>query len=251
MSVLQIQEVISKFGFAAKFCQKVGFDGVQIHAAHGYLISQFLSPKANQRKDEWGGSLENRARFLMEVIKKIKSEIDPSKKFIIGLKINSADFQEGGFTQEESSQLIQMIDKSNDLDFVELSGGNYENPVMYKGPGIRESTVQREGYFLEFSVKLRQLLKNTPLMVTGGFRSLEGMSSAVKQGIDIVGVARPFCIEPDFPNQFFAGKRTKTPDYNFPPEQNSIWHQYQMRLLANNQAPDLSFQYSKLQLLHR
>lgn len=101
---------------------------------------------------------------------------------------------------------------------MELSGGSYENPIWSKGPGVKDSTIKREGYFLEFSIQLRKLLKRTPLMVTGGFRSLEGMSNAIKNGIDIIGVGRPFCVYPDFPNKMFSGELAKVESYDYPQE---------------------------------
>lgn len=250
MSVQQIQEAINRFAFAAKFCQKAGFNGVQIHAAHGYLVSEFLSPKCNTRTDEWGGSLENRSRFLREIIKKIKEEVDMSKKFILGIKINSADFQQGGFTEEESSALIKMIDENKDLDFVELSGGNYESPVMSGSVGVKQSTIEREGYFQEFSVKLRKELKHTPLMVTGGFRTKDGMVNALNQGIDIIGVARPFCVEPDFPNRFFAETANAVVKAPPPSMQNTAVCMYMLSLIADNKPVDPNFKFSNFQLLH-
>lgn len=188
--------------------KKAGFTGVQIHAAHGYLINQFLSPYHNKRNDAWGGSLENRMRFLMEVYHEIRRRT--GEQFPIAVKLNSADFQRGGFTEEDSMKVLKAIDKAG-IDLIEISGGNYENPVMFEGSNIRESTKKREAYFLDYADKARKLV-NTPIVVTGGFRSAEGMEAAINSGsIDMVGIAKPLVINPDLPNQIINGTYI-TPD---------------------------------------
>ncbi len=177
---------------------------MQIHAAHGYLINQFLSPNHNQRSDEWGGSLENRMRFLVRVYQEIRKQV--GEQFPIGIKLNSADFQRGGFTEEESMKVAQKISELGG-DLIEISGGSYENPKMLVSE-VRESTKKREAYFLEYAVKVRKLT-TTPLVVTGGFRSLDGMTHALTDGgIDMVGVGKPFAIVPDLPNRVFQGSFT-------------------------------------------
>ncbi|WP_409250684.1 NADH:flavin oxidoreductase/NADH oxidase family protein [Bacillus sp. SCS-153A] len=197
----EIQELIVRFGNAAKVAQKAGFTGVQIHGAHGYLISQFLSPYHNRRNDEWGGSLENRMKFLLEVYHEIRKQT--GEDFPIGIKLNSADFQRGGFTEEESLEVIRSLAKTG-IDLIEISGGNYENPMM-QGANVKESTKKREAYFLEFASKVREIV-STPLVVTGGFRSEKAMTDAVAQGeIDMVGIAKPLALIPDLPNQILQG----------------------------------------------
>ncbi len=196
-----IQELIIRFGNAAKVAQNAGFTGVQIHSAHGYLISQFLSPYHNQRNDEWGGSLENRMRFLMNVYDEIRKQT--CENFPVGIKLNSADFQRGGFTEEESLVVIRSLSDAG-IDLIEISGGNYENPMM-QGANVNESTKKREAYFLEFAAKVREIVP-TPLVVTGGFRSEKAMTDAVAQDeIDMVGIAKPLALIPDLPNQIFQG----------------------------------------------
>ncbi|MEO0341432.1 MAG: NADH:flavin oxidoreductase, partial [Bacteroidota bacterium] len=123
MTEAQIEEVLHGFSNAAQIAQRVGFSGIQIHAAHGYLLSQFLSPITNQRTDQWGGSLENRSRLLRNIIKVTRHFVGP--KFPISVKLNSADFQKGGFTQEESLEVVQMLDEL-EIDLLEISGGTYE-----------------------------------------------------------------------------------------------------------------------------
>ncbi len=204
----EILEIIKCFGNTAYIAKKAGFTGVQIHAAHGYLINQFLSPYHNKRNDAWGGSLENRMRFLMEVYHEIRRRT--GEQFPIAVKLNSADFQRGGFTEEDSMKVLKAIDKAG-IDLIEISGGNYENPVMFEGSNIRESTKKREAYFLDYADKARKLV-NTPIVVTGGFRSAEGMEAAINSGsIDMVGIAKPLVINPDLPNQIINGTYI-TPD---------------------------------------
>lgn len=197
----EIEETIIRFGKAARIAKKAGFTGVQIHAAHGYLISQFLSPHHNQRTDEWGGSLANRMRFLLETYKEIRKQV--GETFPIGIKLNSADFQHGGFTEEESMEVLQKMSEIG-IDLIEISGGNYENPKMMVAD-VKETTKIREAYFIEYANKARKLV-STPLVVTGGFRSQEGMEEAIASGeIDMVGMAKPFALVPDLANKIFQG----------------------------------------------
>ena len=194
----KIEELISQFVSTAVNAKEFGFSGIQIHGAHGYLVSQFLSPLTNKREDEWCGSIENRARFLLEIIKRTRSKVGP--EFPISVKINSADFQRGGFTQEDCIEVLKMLDKAS-VDLVEISGGTYEAPAMISGEKKKESTKKREAYFFEFAEMAKQYI-NIPLMLTGGFRSAEGMNAAVASGkVDLVGLARPMVWMPDFPNK--------------------------------------------------
>ncbi|MFC3150072.1 NADH:flavin oxidoreductase/NADH oxidase family protein [Litoribrevibacter euphylliae] len=198
----EIEDIIQRFTTTASVLKTAGFDGVQLHGAHGYLISQFLSPNHNKRTDKWGGSLENRMRFVTEVYKSIRAKV--GKKFAIGIKLNSSDFQKGGFTNEESIEVCKTLDKLG-IDMIEISGGSWENPVNRKG-NLKESTKQREAYFLEFSEQLKKNV-SAPIMVTGGFRSQRAMEEAVESGAtDIVGLARPFAIDPDLANKILKGQ---------------------------------------------
>ncbi len=198
---IEIEDLIVRFGEAARIAKKAGFTGVQIHAAHGYLVSQFLSPYHNQRTDEWGGSLENRMRFLEKVYMEIRKQVGAA--FPVGIKLNSADFQKGGFTEDESMKVIQRMSELG-IDLIEISGGNYENPQMM-GTEVKETTKKREAYFIDYAKKARQSI-STPLVVTGGFRSQIGMEEAIRNGeIDMVGIARPFVLMPDLANKVFNG----------------------------------------------
>ncbi|GGC61745.1 NADH:flavin oxidoreductase/NADH oxidase family protein [Marinobacter halophilus] len=201
----EIENIIHRFARSAAVIKKAGFDGVQIHGAHGYLVSQFLSPHHNQRTDEWGGSAERRRRFVLAVYRAIREACGDA--FSIGIKLNSADFQRGGFTEDESLAVIEAL-VAEGIDLVEISGGNYENPAMAKGGEhgqVKASTIAREAYFLEFAEKVRQLT-DVPLMVTGGFRTETGMAEAIASGAtDLVGLARPLVVEPDLPNRIMSG----------------------------------------------
>lgn len=203
MTEQEIHDTIGRFARSAALAEQAGFQGVQIHGAHGYLVSQFLSPHHNQRNDSWGGNAENRMRFVLELYRAIRGAT--SESFCVGIKLNSADFQRGGFTEEESLAVIERLAKEG-IDLVEISGGNYENPAMAGAAGVKESTASREAYFLEFAEKVREKV-SVPLMVTGGFRTSEGMAEAVQSGAtDLVGIARPLAVEPDLSARILAGE---------------------------------------------
>ncbi|NDI34590.1 NADH:flavin oxidoreductase/NADH oxidase family protein [Chengkuizengella sediminis] len=201
----EILDIIQRFGYSAKLAQKAGFSGVQIHAAHGYLISQFLSPRHNHRKDEWGGDIHGRMKFLIEIYREIRNQT--TGDFPIAVKMNSADFMKAGFTEEESIYVASHLEKEG-ADLLEISGGSYESPQM-TGRNVKESTKKREAYFLDFAEKLRQSV-NIPLLVTGGFRSKEGMENALhSKATDFIGLARPFAVSPDLPNLLNLNKLQK------------------------------------------
>jgi len=201
----EIHDIIRRFGRSAAICKKAGFSGVQIHGAHGYLVSQFLSPHHNQRTDQWGGSPDNRRRFVMAVYAEIRKQVGAG--FPVGIKLNSADFQRGGFTEEESMATIHALAEAG-IDLIEISGGTYETPAMggaFHQPQ-KATTAAREAYFLEFAEKVRASVR-VPLMVTGGFRTAEGMNSALRTGaLDIVGLARLLAIDPDAPVALLQGR---------------------------------------------
>ena len=203
LSEEEIQEIIQRFATSARICQKAGFSGVQIHGAHGYLVSQFLSGHHNRRTDQWGGSLANRMRFPLEIYRAIRQAVGDD--YPVSIKLNSADFQRGGFSEEESMTVAETL-ASEGLDLLEISGGNYENPAMAGAKGVRESTATREASFLDYANEIRKRV-SIPLMVTGGFRSAKAMAQAVDSGAtDIIGIARPLAVEPDLPNAILAGQ---------------------------------------------
>ena len=204
----EILDIIQRFATSAAICEKAGFEGVQLHGAHGYLISQFLSPLTNKRQDQWGGNIENRMRFLMQTYQAVRAAT--SDNFIVSVKLNSADFQRGGITEEEVITVFKAMDEVG-IDMIEISGGTYEAPAMagVKAEKRKASTVAREAYFLDFAEKIRQEV-NCYLMVTGGFRTAAGMNAALDSGAcDFVGIARPFAVEPDLGNRLVAGQNVR------------------------------------------
>lgn len=240
----EIDTLIQQFATTAKIAEKSGFSGVQIHAAHGYLISQFLSPHHNRRQDKWGGNLENRMRFLVDIYHAIRAVVQP--EFLVGLKLNSADFQKGGFDEADSLQVVQKMAELG-IDFIEISGGNYENPEMLSA---KDSTRKREAFFLDYAEKARAIC-HVPLIITGGFRSENAMNEALQSGhLDFIGIARPFALLPDLPNQIKQGSyrtlethRIKT---GFAPVDNKLgavlemdWYMAQMRLIGQGKQPNL------------
>jgi 2,4-dienoyl-CoA reductase-like NADH-dependent reductase (Old Yellow Enzyme family) len=193
----EIEEIVHRFATSAALAKQAGFGGVQIHGAHGYLVSQFLSPHHNRRTDDWGGDPERRMRFLLEVYQAIRAAVGNS--YPIGIKLNSADFQRGGFSEQESLAVAQAIAGAG-IDLIEISGGTYERPAMI-GSQVKDSTRRREAYFLEYTEQLRELVE-TPLVVTGGFRSGPAMLAALQGGAtDLIGLARPLAVEPGLPQR--------------------------------------------------
>jgi 2,4-dienoyl-CoA reductase-like NADH-dependent reductase (Old Yellow Enzyme family) len=206
----EIEDIIARFVRAARICSEVGFTGVQIHAAHGYLISQFLSPRSNQRTDRWGGSLENRAALLLRVIEGAREAVGPD--FPISVKLNSADFQKGGFAFEDSLKVVRWL-QEHGVDLIEISGGTYEQPRLLgiegmepaENPAIKASTLAREAYFVDFAKAMKEAV-DVPLMVTGGFRSRAAMEQAVTSGAaDVVGLGRPLCVQTDGARRLLEG----------------------------------------------
>ena len=208
LEVAEIHDIIRRFAHVARIAKDTGFTGVQIHSAHGYLSSQFLSPRANRRTDEWGGSLENRARFLLEVYGAVREAVGP--EFPIAAKLNSADFQKGGFSKEESTQVARWLAERG-LDLLEISGGTYEQMALFGDMGDdaerkAESTKRREAYFLEYARDMRQAVEGMPLMVTGGFRTPSLMRECVDGGeVDVIGIGRPLCVATDSPHVLTQG----------------------------------------------
>lgn len=208
----EIVELVARWAVAAKACRDAGFTGVQVHAAHGYLMSQFLSPLSNRRTDDYGGSLENRARLLLEVIAAIRAATGPA--FPISVKLNSADFQKGGFAFEDSLTVAGRLEAAG-VDLIEISGGSYEQPKLLGIEGMEEaapqnvapSTLAREAYFVDFALAM-QACMSVPLMVTGGFRTRAAMEQALERGAaDVIGLGRPMCLTTDAPEQLLAGAK--------------------------------------------
>ncbi len=240
MDEAEIQGVIRGFARAAAFAKDAGFSGVQVHGAHGYLVSQFLSPLTNVRTDAWGGPLENRARLAREVLAAIRSAV--GAEFPIGIKLNSADFQRGGFTEEESMRVLEMLQEDG-IDLVEISGGSYESRVM-----LDKVENQREAFFLEYARKARAAV-DIPLMVTGGFRARSIMEDALREGaLDVVGIARPFTHNPDLARDLVLGRIERAEDPPFLPglarlggTSEAMMSVAQMALIAKGKSPQIRF----------
>jgi 2,4-dienoyl-CoA reductase-like NADH-dependent reductase (Old Yellow Enzyme family) len=227
----EIAELIRRFAHVATVARATGFTGVQIHAAHGYLISQFLSPIANRRTDQWGGSLENRARFLLRVVRAVRAAVGTD--FPISVKLNSADFQVGGFSNEEAQQVVKWLGAER-IDLLELSGGTYEQLVMI-GAGsdaaeaMKTSTRQREAYFLKYASLIKPVA-TMPVMVTGGFRTRGGMQDALgDSSVEMIGLGRPMCVDPEIAGKLLRQEADSAP----------MWEQ-RLSLPADALGPDVA-----------
>ncbi|UFP97611.1 NADH:flavin oxidoreductase/NADH oxidase family protein [Pseudomonas fitomaticsae] len=217
-----IEEVIQRFAKSAALAEKAGFTGVQIHAAHGYLLSQFLSPLTNRRTDRWGGSLENRARLLLSVIEAIRQAVSP--QFCVAVKLNSADFQRGGFDTDDARQVIEWLNEQS-IDLLELSGGSYEAPAM-QGEARDGRTLAREAFFLEMATELASVAR-MPVMVTGGIRRLPVVEQVLYSGIAMAGIATALAIEPSLVKHWREGRNSEP---QLPPIR---WKRKPLAALAN------------------
>lgn len=200
MTEEQITKTIKRFADTARLAEKAGFDGVEVHSAHGYLLSQFLSPLSNVRTDQWGGSLENRARLLLEVVRAVRAVVSP--EFAVAVKLNSADFQRGGFEAADARLVIDLLAPLG-VDLVELSGGNYESPAM-SGRPADERTQAREAYFLALTTELVKT-SPIPIMLTGGIIRRPVATQVLDAGVAVVGMGTALAVNPDLPNLWRAG----------------------------------------------
>jgi 2,4-dienoyl-CoA reductase-like NADH-dependent reductase (Old Yellow Enzyme family) len=206
----EIRDFIERFARVAAIARDCGFTGVQLHSAHGYLLSSFLSPVTNRRTDAWGGPLANRARMLLEAVRATRRTVGTD--FPLSVKLNSDDFRKGGFSIEECLEVVSLLNAES-LDLLEVSGGTYEQPRLLGVEGdpasvvpVRPSTRAREAYFLDYATRIRAVAR-MPLMVTGGFRTRAGMEAALAAGdCDVIGLARPLCVDPQVPRRLLAGE---------------------------------------------
>ncbi|MFC8519332.1 2,4-dienoyl-CoA reductase [Streptomyces sp. NPDC057257] len=201
MTQEQIGATVERFAATATRAEEAGFDGVEVHAAHGYLLSQFLSPLANRRTDRWGGPLENRARLLLDVVRAVRAVVSPS--FAVAVKLNSADFQRGGFDADEARRVIALLEPLG-VDLVELSGGSFESPVMAER-WADERTEAREAYFLDLATELVET-SPLPLMLTGGISRRETAERALAGGVALVGLGTALAATPDLPDRWRQGR---------------------------------------------
>lgn len=247
----EILDIVRRFGTTAQVAERAGFNGVQVHGAHGYLVAQFLSPLANRRTDQWGGDAEHRMRFVVDVIREIRSRVGSG--FGVGIKLNSADFQRGGFSEEDSQDVVHSL-VTEGVDLIEISGGSYEAPAMMGA--LADSTRQREAYFLEYARTVRKLAQDVPLAVTGGFRSAQAIETAVASGdCDLVGLGRPTCIAPEAAALVLEDGSTRLPSSHIKVGARSLlgkvtdvrtidsaldlqWHTDQLHRMGNGSDPD-------------
>jgi 2,4-dienoyl-CoA reductase-like NADH-dependent reductase (Old Yellow Enzyme family) len=257
----EIHGLIGRFARTARIVVDAGFTGVQIHAAHGYLISQFLSPLVNQRTDDWGGTPEKRRRFLLEIVRAVRGEIGPAVP--LGVKLNSADFQRGGMTEDESAEVVRAL-AGEGIDLLEISGGTYESAAMMGVPAEprKASTRAREAYFLDYAERVRALTSTAsttstgtgsaspgarlPLMLSGGFRTAAAMSEAITSGaVDLIGLGRPLALEPDLPRRLLDGAATastvrprRTGIARIDGAAETAWYTVQLWRMADGRDPD-------------
>lgn len=239
----EIEHIIATFATSAAILVEAGFTGIEIHAAHGYLISQFLSPTSNIRSDRWGGTRENRRRFLLEIVRAVRAEI--GTEVTLAVKLNSADFQRGGYDEDEAADVVAAL-TAEGIDALEISGGTYES-TAFMGPTepVKASTRAREAYFLDFAERIRTQT-TVPLLLTGGFRSASGMAAAIDSGaVDLVGIARPLVVEPDLPARLLAGHATAAQERRprtigirrLDGATELLWHTTQLWRLADGKEP--------------
>jgi len=225
MDAREIRDVVRAFGEAGRRAVDAGFDGVQLHAAHGYLLSQFLSRLANRRNDEWGGSLEGRMRLLCEVYLELRARLGADTP--IGAKLNCDDFSESGFTIDESAEVAHELARLG-IDFIEVSGGGFGMEAQYQAraratepalathPALAEATLAAhpalaEASFAGHCARIREATGSTPLALVDGLRSLAGMQAVVDSGLaDLVSLCRPFIREPDLVKKLAAGQQEAT-----------------------------------------
>lgn len=236
-----IKDIIDRFTHAAIFLQKAGYDGIELHGAHGYLLAQFLSQTTNKRTDQYGGSLANRARIIVEIADSIRKAVPASTGFVLGIKINSVEFQESGFQPEEAKELVSLLE-THQFDFVELSGGTYESLAFVHK---RESTKKRESFFIEFADQIVPALTKTRSYVTGGLKTVGAMVKALDV-VDGVGLGRPAAAEFHLPKDILEGKVTGAIEPKMDPNNfgmGNVAAGSQMRQVGKDQEPiDLSRQ---------
>ncbi|MEM7216593.1 MAG: NADH:flavin oxidoreductase/NADH oxidase family protein [Pseudomonadota bacterium] len=231
MSLKEVQEVPAEYARAAEQAKSLGFGGVEIHAAHGFLLSQFLSPLFNHRVDGYGGSLTNRMRIVLEVVDVVRKAVGP--EFPVAIKLNSSDQLEGGFANEEALEVVAELDASS-IDLIDISGGTY-----FPGAKSASDSAGKGPYFAQFAEQARHRT-NKPLMLTGGFKTKDQALEALDQRkTDVVGLARALVIDPDLPNHW---KSTENSDPVFPrfenPPEGGITAWYSMKLTAIGEKRD-------------
>ncbi|WP_258546725.1 MULTISPECIES: oxidoreductase [Rhodobacterales] len=231
LSLDEIHALPAEFAHTASLAKGLGFGGVQIHAAHGFLLSQFLSPLFNKRQDAYGGSLQNRMRLLLEVINEVRKAVGP--EFPVGIKLNASDQLDGGFAEDEALEVVAAVDQVA-IDLIDISGGTY-----FPGAASSSDRAGSGPYFLEFAGRAREKTK-IPLMVTGGFKTRAQAENAIVEGkADIIGLARALVVDPELPSFWLSGQRDESqfPRFKNPPEGGvTAWYTMQITQIANGGA---------------
>ena len=243
MTESDILKLIARYADAAAISREVGFTGIEIHAAHGFLLSQFLSPRFNQRDDDWGGSLENRARLPLEIVRAVRHKIGDD--YPVAVKLNASDFQEGGFSFAESQQVARWLDREH-IDLLAISGR------IHKSDDGTESdrepatgNLAGEAYFLEYAGTIKKAI-NAPVMVTGGFRTRAAIAEALEHHVDLIGLARPLVVDPELPRKLLAETTDTCPrvedrfSIDLPFGAATAWFQMQIIRMGDDMEVDLS-----------
>lgn len=242
LTAAEVEDVVAAFGAAARRCEEAGLDGVQVHAAHGYLLAQFLSPYVNRRTDRWGGDLAGRSRALVESVRAVRAATGDG--FTVSVKLNSSDFRHGGFTEDDAEQVVRMLVEEG-VDLIEISGGTYENPALFgEVEELAGGGSHKEAYFAGFARRVRESAGSVALMLTGGIRTREAMESLLADGgVDLIGLGRPLAIEPDLTARLLAGEPGRPlPRYTLPTVAGlageSEWYETQIARMGRGQEPD-------------
>ena len=235
MTIEEIESLPASYAKAASIAKEVGFTGVQIHAGHGFLLSQFISPLFNLRDDKYGGSIKNRCRIILAIIEAIRLQVGPN--YPIGIKINASDLLEGGLTEEDALAHVSLLDKTS-LDLIEISGGTYF-------PGAKSSSDSAsKGVYYKTFAKRAKSLTSIPLMVTGGVKSLSDASTLLQdKSTDLVGLARAMVLNPNLANDWFAGihQTLSFPRFDSPPTEGiTAWYTMRINAIAMDQEQDFS-----------
>ncbi|MDE0308460.1 MAG: tRNA-dihydrouridine synthase [Acidiferrobacterales bacterium] len=238
MSLADIHELPGQYAQAAKLAQQAGFTGVQIHAGHGFVFSQFLSPLFNKRSDGYGGSIECRFRVIGEVVEAVRNAVGAS--FPVGIKINSTDKLAGGLTQDDAIEVIRLLNRTS-IDLIDISGGTY-----FPGAAAASDSRSSSGpYFIDFAMRAKKVT-SVPVAVTGGFRTQEQAVDAVLSNrADAVSLARAMVLNPSLANAWLRddGSDPEFPVFDAPPR-GSVTAWYTMRLTALGEGNELRFDLS-------